>query len=164
MGHLNITSLAGKLDQLKLLIGKNIDILVITETKTDSSFPKAQFKIEGFSMPFRLDRNRFGGGVLIYVREDIPGKQLTKNRLPDDTEGLFIEINLRKVKWLLFGTYHLHQQQDHFLKQVNFALDTCREIYDNFILVGDFNLNESDPAMSVFLYKNDSKNLVQEKT
>ena len=112
MGHLNINSLAGKLDQFKLLIGKNIDILVITETKIDSSFPKAQFKIEGFSMPFRLDCYRFGGGVLIYVREDIPCKQLTKHKLPDDIEGIFIEINLRKVKWLLFGTYRPPQQEN----------------------------------------------------
>ena len=65
--YLNINSLAGKFDQLKLLIGKNIDILIITETKIDSSFPNAQFIINEFSMPFRLDRNRFGGGVLIYV-------------------------------------------------------------------------------------------------
>ena len=165
MGHLNINSLAGKLDQLKLLIRKNIDVLVITETKTNSSFPKAQFKIKGFSMPFRLDRNSFGGGVLIYVREDIPCKQLTKHKLPGDIEGIFIEINLRKGKWLLFGTYHPPQQQSkHFLKHVNFALDTYRQMYNKFILVGDFNLNEIDPAMSEFLYKNDSKNLVQEKT
>ena len=110
LGHLNINSLAGKLDQLQLLIGKNIDILVITDTKIDSSFPKAQFKIEGFSMPFRIDRNRIGGEVLNYVREDITRKQLTKHKLPDDIEGIFIEINLRKIKWLLFGSYHSPQQ------------------------------------------------------
>ena len=56
-----------------------------------------------FSAPFRLDRNKFGGGVLIYVREDIPCKQLTKHILPDNIEGIFVEINLRKTKWLLFG-------------------------------------------------------------
>ena len=152
MRHFNINSLAGKLDQLKLLIGNYIGVLVITETKIDSSFSKAQFKIEGLSMPFGLDRNRFGGGCLIYVREDIPCKQLTKHKLPDDIEGIFIEINLRKVKWLLFGTYHPPQQQaEHFLKHVNFALDTYRQIFDKFILVGDFNLDETDPAMPILL-------------
>ena len=58
------------------MIGK-IDILMITEIKIDSSFPNARFIIEGFSMAFRLDSNRFGGGVLIYVREDIHAKQST---------------------------------------------------------------------------------------
>ena len=92
--HLNINSVVGKFD---------IDILVLAETKIDSSFPNAQFRIDGFSTPFRLDRNRFGGGALIYVREDIPCKPLTKHFLPDDIEGIFVEINLRKTKWLLFG-------------------------------------------------------------
>ena len=165
LAHLNINSLSAKFDQLKLLIGKNIDILVLTETKIDNSFPSAQFRIEGFSMPFRLDRNRFGGGVLIYVREDISCKQLTKHKLPDDIEGIFVEINLRKVKWLLFGCYHPPRQQgEHFLKHVNYALDTYRQIYNKFVLAGDFNLHETDPIMSEFFIKNDAKNLVREKT
>ena len=71
VGQLNINSIVGKFDHLKVLIVNNIDILVLTETKIDSSFPNAQFRIDGFSASFRLDRNRFGGGVLIYVREDI---------------------------------------------------------------------------------------------
>ena len=42
--------------------------------------------IDRFSAPFRLDGNRFGGGVLTYIREDIPCQQLTKHILPDDNE------------------------------------------------------------------------------
>ena len=76
IGHLNINSLPSKFGQLKLIIEKNIDILVITETKIDSSFRSSHFIIEGFSMPFRCDRNRLGGGVIVYVRNDVPSKQL----------------------------------------------------------------------------------------
>ena len=127
LGHLNINSIVGKFDHFKVLIENNIDILVLAETKIDASFPNAQFRIDGFSAPFTLDRNRFGGGVLIYVREDIPCKQLTKHILPDDIEGIFVEINLRKTKWLLFGGYRPPRQQaEYFLKHVNYALDTCR--------------------------------------
>ena len=43
IGTLNINSLAPKFEQLKEVIGKNIDILTIQETKLDSSFPVAQF-------------------------------------------------------------------------------------------------------------------------
>ena len=67
IGNLNINSVSGKVDQLKVLIQGKLDILVITETKLDSSFPKRQFLIESFSEPYRLDRNTHGGGVLIYV-------------------------------------------------------------------------------------------------
>ena len=165
LGHLNINSIVGKFDHLKVLIENNIDILVLTETKTDASFPNAQFRIDRFSARFRLDQNRFGGGVLIYVREDIPCKQLTKHILPDDTEGVFVEINLRKTKWLLFGGCRPPRQlAEYFLKHVNYALDTYRQTFDKFLLAGDFNIEETDPIMSEFLFKNDSKNLVQQKT
>ena len=93
MGHLNIDLIVGKLDKLKVFIVNNIDILVLTETKMDSSFPNAEFRIDGFSAPFRFDRNRFGDGVLIYVREEINCKQLTKHILPDERKGIFDEIN-----------------------------------------------------------------------
>ena len=74
IGSLNINSLAPKFEQLREIIGNNLDILTIQETKLDSSFPTQQFSLDGFSAPYRLDRNRDGGGVLIYVREDIPSK------------------------------------------------------------------------------------------
>ena len=165
LGHLNINSIVGKFDHLKVLIVNNIDILVLTETKIDSSFPNAQFRIDGFSAPFRLDRSKFGGGVLIYVREEIPCKQLTKHILQDDIEGIFVEINLKKTKWLWFGGYRPPRQQaKYFLKHVNYALDTYRQTLDKFLLAGDFNIEKTDPIKSEFLFKNDSKNLVQQKT
>ena len=165
LGHLNINSLAGKFDQLKALIKRNIDFLVLAETKIDSSFPNAQFRIDGFSIPFRLDRNRFGGGVLINVRGDISCKELIQHKLPENIKGRFIEINLRKQKFLLFGGYRCPRQEaEYILKHVNFALDTYRQTYDRFILIGNFNLNETDPLMSEFFHNNDSKNLVKENT
>ena len=35
-------------------------------------------------MPFRFGRNRSCGGVIVYVRDDILSKQLTKHKLADD--------------------------------------------------------------------------------
>ena len=62
--------------------------------------------MEGYSEPYRFDRNRNGGGVLIYIRVYIASKALTDHKLPHDFEGIFVELNLRKNKWLLFGSYH----------------------------------------------------------
>ena len=42
-----------------------------------------------------------GGGILIYVREDIPCKLLDNHISPGDIEGLFVELNFRKSKLLL---------------------------------------------------------------
>ena len=79
--HLNNNSLPRKFGQWKLIIEKNVEILVITETKTDSSFPISRFIIEGFSMPYRFDRNGLGGGAIVYIHDDIPSKQLSTSFL-----------------------------------------------------------------------------------
>ena len=55
---------------------KYINILVLTETKLDDTFPTAHFLMKGFSEPCRLDRNRNWGGVMIYIYEEIPKKLL----------------------------------------------------------------------------------------
>ena len=46
-----------------------LDILLVSETKVDPSFPSSQFAMDGFSFPFRLDRNSLGGGIMLFVRE-----------------------------------------------------------------------------------------------
>ena len=72
IANLNINAISSKFEQLKYIIKENVDILVITETKTDESHQG--FHIDGYSKPFRADRNAHGGEVMIFVREDIPCK------------------------------------------------------------------------------------------
>ena len=165
IGNLNINSIRNKFDQLTLLIKNNIDVLVITETKVDASFPVSQFKIDGYSIPYRLDRTSNGGGVMVYVREDIPSKLLNKHTFLCGTEGVFVEINLRKTKWLLLGAYRPPSLNlGTFLDSVSRALDIYLKSYDNFLLAGDFNCNESDSDMSCFLNQYSSHNIVKEPT
>ena len=71
---------------------KYMNVLVLTETKLDDSFPKAQFLVDGFCEPYRYDRNRKGGGVMIYICENIPIKLLEKHNFSHDIEGLFVEF------------------------------------------------------------------------
>ena len=60
--------------------------------------------MNGFSLSYRLDRYYNGGGVMIFAKEFIQIKLLTKYNFPSDHEGLFVELNFRKSEWLLFGT------------------------------------------------------------
>ena len=86
-----------KFELLINIIKDNIDILIISEAKFDLSFPKGQFQLHGYSEPYRLDRNGYGGGILLYIREDIPSKIIESKM---NTEGFFVELNLRSKKWL----------------------------------------------------------------
>ena len=126
VGQININSLRNKFEFLNEFVKGYIDILLITETKIDDSFPISQFYIEGFSTPFRLDRNDVGGGILLYVREDIPAKEINTTKFAENIEALFIEINLRKKKWLLSVSYNPHKEliEEH-LREIGKNLDHC---------------------------------------
>ena len=68
LGHLNINSIRNKFNFLAHQVKGNIDILMISETKLDESFPPSQFFLDGYSVPFRFDRNGNGDGILLYIR------------------------------------------------------------------------------------------------
>ena len=102
LSHLNINSLRNKFDFLVPLVKDHIDVLMLSETKLDDSFPQAQFQMSGYSMPYRLNRNQNGGGIMLYVREDIPSKLVKSNLNSEKYECILIELNLRKKSGLLF--------------------------------------------------------------
>ena len=165
---MNIDSLANKFEQLKEVIGTYLDVIVLIETKLDSSFPTAQFSIAGYKEPFRQDRNKFGGGIMVFVREDIPSKTVTKHKFKRYIEGIFIELNLRKTKLLLFATYHSSHptyglKDIEYLEEVGLALDVYSS-YDKFLLAGDFNMEEEETLLKEFLNDYQAKNLVKENT
>ena len=78
--------------------GISILPLMISESKIDETFPSRQFYIEGFTPPYRLYQNCHVGGILEYVREDIPFKLIEMN---SSIESISVELNLRKKKWLV---------------------------------------------------------------
>ena len=105
IGHININSIRYKFDILKPMLTEVLDILMVSETKLDDSFPEAQFYIEGFRAPFRLDRNKHGGGILLYVRNNINAILLTDHVFPNNIEAFFTEIKVNTCKWLVCCSY-----------------------------------------------------------
>ena len=99
------------------------------------------------------------------MRSDIPCKQLNKHDFSDNIEGIFLEINFRKSKWLFLGTYHPPSQSDIFyFKNIENALDIYTQQYDKFLLVGDFNAEETETTLGNFMELYDLKILIKEKT
>ena len=72
----------------------------------DDTFLIGQFYTHGYSAPYRFDRTSHGGGILLYIREDIPSKILKFEPVQNNFESFFVEINLRKKKWLLSSSYN----------------------------------------------------------
>ena len=69
--HSNVNSLLSKIDELRDIVNHIIPaILGITESKLDSTVTNAEVNINGYSI-IRNDRNRNGGGVACYIRNDL---------------------------------------------------------------------------------------------
>ena len=86
IGHLNINSIRYKFECLKDIIVNYVDILLISKTKLNDTFPNGQFLMNSFHPPFRKDRtdkgvvccyiyrgDKGGGGLLLYIQEDKGG-------------------------------------------------------------------------------------------
>ena len=151
IAQLNINSLRNKFEFLVERLNNYIDALLIVVTKLDDSFPMNQLRIDGFQL-YRLDRCSRGGGIILYIRGNIPAKGLKQYKLPNDIKAIIIEINFWKSKWLLCGNYNPHEGRisyhlENISKLLNFYL--CK--YDNILLLGDFNGEEKANFMNGFL-------------
>ena len=87
-------SIRNKFHFLAYKIKGNVDIMMISETKLDNTFPTGQFLLDGFNEPIRLDRNKNGGSILLFIGEGIPTKVLSFETSP--IKGFFIEIIFTK--------------------------------------------------------------------
>ena len=165
IGHLNTNSIRNEFDALSDIIKNKIDIMLISETKIDGSFPYSIFTLDGFTPPYRKDRTNWGGGIILYVRDDIPSKEPKAIYLANDKEYIFIEINLYKKKWLICGSYrpckNQVKNQTMFLSK---NLDHYLSLYENIIILGDFNTEHVDTYMNEFMNMYGLNNLIKEPT
>ena len=77
------------------------------------TLPTPQFLIPGFKEPYRLDNTKNSRGLMVYVNTDIPSRQLKGIRVPNDIQIIPIEINLRKIKWLVLPIYRPKQKETY---------------------------------------------------
>ena len=163
LGHVNINSLRNKSEMLADLIKGKLDIMLISETKNDHSFPTSQFDIEGYTS-FRLDRTANGGGILLHTRYDIPAKKLpilgTEN-----IECTILEITITKKKWLLLKTYNPNIS---LITKHQSVLSKCichyAPSYHNIFLFGDFNCEVSNDFMLEICNRFNLTSLIKENT
>ena len=109
--------------------------------------------MDGFSKQYRFDRNKYGGGFMIYIRDTIPSKILEKHSFPNNIEWLFIELNFIKWQVATLRRYHpLSQNDECYFNYLVRALDTYSN-YKKVLLVGDFNTEITEHYINSFLYK-----------
>ena len=147
VGYLNINSLRNKITQLKEVCRKApIELLCTDETKFDVSFPDAQFHIAVYQYPlFRQDRDKNGGGKMIFIREGLIAKRFYSHE-DITSETTCLEVTISKKKWSIALVYRppYSSNKDSFFKELNKSLSNIARKYENALLVGDPNIDILD--------------------
>ena len=154
IGHRNINSIRNefKMNKFSNSVKDNLDILMISPTKLDSTFSSNQSTIEGYAAPVRCDRNVRRGEILLCIREDIQARLLTTS-LPKDFEGFFVKLNLLKKKILMCCLHNPARSNiSSHLSIVGRSLDSHMSSYKHFLLIGDLNSEISEMKI-VFLLR-----------
>ena len=74
---------------------------------------------------------------------------MKSHNVTDNFEGIVLEINLQKGKWLLFGGYNPHNENiTHFLTHLSFIVGHYLTTYENYLLIGDFDSKIEDDRVS----------------
>ena len=118
-----------KIDELHYIAtSSNAAVIGITETKLGNTVYDSEVTVDGYNI-VRNDRNRNGGGVACYIRNNICFNR--KNCLSDNIENIFIDLLFPKTKPISVGIIYKPPSQSQFLQQIitEFeALDLDNEI------------------------------------
>ena len=63
----------------------------------------------GYATLYRLDRNSNRGGILVFIRKNIPSTKFHFSET--EFEGFFIEPSVRKSKWLVGFFYNAYKKK-----------------------------------------------------
>ena len=102
---------------------------------------------------------------MLYIREDTPSRLLTEYKPAENVECLFVEINIRRKKWLLCCSYNPHKNNiSNHLHHLEKVLDVYLKHYDNLLILGDLNSDLKDDCLNSFSNVNNLKSLNKEPT
>ena len=157
VAHLNSRSLNKNIVELREMIQNlEFDALCISESWLRSRTPKDRFTIEGYNI-FRSDRrNKRGGGVCCYVREDYIAKTIRIPNKPVNPEFLFVEVSVLHQKIAIGTFYKAPKIPCRVFRDAYDSLVYIFNRYENPILTGDFNVNFLTPQSADYKMLSDS--------
>ena len=136
--YTNCRSLPPNLDSLRAYAASHTpDIIALCETWIDDTISDFEIFIPEYFV-IRRDRNRHGGGVLLYIKENIPIMNVTRHAT---IELLFVEVSLKHCS-LSIGLFYRPPSSDHSLTELELFLESLPPTkLKNAVLLGDFNIN-----------------------
>ena len=124
------------------------DILLITETKIDATLSNSHFNVEGFRM-YRVDRNAHGGGMMIFIRNDICFHVVTRFNIDMSsfrTESMLLKVKMNKSWFAIVGIYRPPNiRKSQWKLEVSATFEAVTTISKDTILLGDLNCDVMEP-------------------
>ena len=163
--HSNIRSIRNKLDFIKDFFF-DFNILCFTETHLDPNVLTDSIMFEHFDSPYRKDRTNHGGGVLVYLSNDLFHKRKPELEVFCD-ESIWVEIKARNDSVLLGVFYSPRTSDANFLNGLNRNIEKALEISTNVIVLGDLNedlLNPNVYGLKDVMILNSLVNVVSDPT
>ena len=101
IAHLNVRSILPKIEQMRIMVEQsNVDILAISEIWLDSNIFDFEIDIPKYDL-LRRDRNRHGGGVALYIRNDLEFKPRSDINEGSNVECVWAEVIPKHVSPIL---------------------------------------------------------------
>ena len=155
---LNARSLCNKIEDLQATIHtnhKDVHLIAVTETWFSAEKPATAYPLPGYHQ-FHHDRaNRIGGGVALYVRDDLNATLcMFESNIPQNIEIIWVKLKSSvsltlKDDILVCVTYcpPRSPHQDELSTYIIDIVDTVRVQFDNIslLIMGDFNDLDTKP-------------------
>ena len=155
--YYNARSLSPKIDELRAnVLFHKPDLVCIVETWLSEDITDSEIFLFNYQIA-RLDRNRHGGGILIFIHCSLSYKLLLQGG-PHNLE--FLSISVTNVFLNHTSCICLFYRPPASPVSIFDNLITTIQLvhpvkFSTFILLGDFNVNFQNPLHPLFLYLND---------
>ena len=99
------------------------------------------------------------------MNEQFRSKKVTGLSIPGDRQAMPIVIYLRNKKWLFLPIYRPPSQNEaYFTEQIQTLYDCGSATYKNSLIFGDFNMDQSNTTLSLFVENNGSHSMIKSPT
>ena len=158
--HLNARSIPGHLHEIsRVLSGTNADIAGVSETFIKNDTPEHHYNIEHYTLYTENRTHTTQGGVGVYVKSNIPVKQLPVPKDINHPEVICLELTIKQTKIAVLCVYKgLGLSYTSFSHIFDFLADINSK-YENTITLGDFNVDQLNKNSCQ--YKHFFNNIIQ---
>lgn len=134
--------------QSEINLSHCLNFFSILESKIYSFFPRGQFYVQGYLLPYRLDKTLTGSLILLYTRENIRSISIL---IHTKIQWTFVLLKLKAKICLLYFSFNSPKYLKFlvFQKKLEAVYNKHSSNYEKFILLVNFKSKANDPAIKI---------------